>query len=259
MKCHFAITLICITGLKPNRGSGVGSANRPAISRSYSFHSAASMIKAVIFDLDGVLLQSEEVWDEVREQLARDTGGKWHSMASRDMMGMSSPEWSRYMSEELGLPMTPNEINQEVVRGMEAAYSAHLPLISGAHEAVQRMAARWPLGLASSSNRQLIDRALREAELSDLFQATVSSEEVDRGKPHPDVFQEVARQLKVEPGHAAAIEDSHNGVRSAHAAGMAVVLIPNAAFPPREEASALAGAILGELSELTVELIDGMD
>ena len=216
------------------------------------------MIEAVIFDLDGVLLQSEEVWDEVREQLARDKGGKWHSLASRDMMGMSSPEWSRYMSEKLGLPMTPEQINEEVVRRMEAAYSARLPLISGAQEAVQRMAARWPLGLASSSNRPLIDRALQEAELTDLFQATVSSEEMKRGKPHPDVFQEVARQLKVEPSHAAAIEDSHNGVRSADAAGMAVILIPNAAFPPGEEARALAGAILEDLNELTVELIDGM-
>ena len=216
------------------------------------------MIEAVIFDLDGVLLHSEEVWDEVREQLARDTGGKWHSMASRDMMGLSSPEWSRYMSEELGLPMTPDQINEEVVRRMQAAYSAHLPLISGAQEAVQRMAARWPLGLASSSNRPLIDEALQEAELTNLFQASVSSEEVERGKPHPDVFQEVVRQLKVEPSHAAAIEDSHNGVRSAHAAGMAVVLIPNAAFPPGEEASALAGAILGDLSELTVDLVEGL-
>jgi len=215
------------------------------------------MTEAVIFDLDGVLLQSEEVWDQVRENLVRENGGRWHSNASPDMMGMSSPEWSLYMQEELGLLMTPEEINEKAVQGMEAAYSAYLPLISGAKEAVHRMAARWPLGLASSSNRPLIDRALREAELTDLFQATVSSEEVDRGKPHPDVFLEVAQQLQVDPNNSAAVEDSHTGVQSAHAAGMAVVLIPNEAFPPGEEASKLARVILGGLNELTVDLIEG--
>lgn len=216
------------------------------------------MIEAVIFDLDGVLLQSEEVWDEVREKMTRDLGGTWHANASRDMMGMSSPEWSRYMSENLEVPMIPEEINKEVVRRMELAYANQLPLIPGARDAVRRMAARWPLGLASSSNRPLIDRALQEAELRDLFQATISSEEVVRGKPHPDVYLEVARQLEVEPIHAAAIEDSHNGVRSAHAAGMAVILLPNSAFPPGEQVSALAGAILGNLGELTADLIEGM-
>ena len=216
------------------------------------------MIEAVIFDLDGVLLQSEEVWDRVREQLTRETGGKWHSRASRDMMGMSSPEWSRYMSKKLALPMTPEEINGEVVKRMELAYVDHLPLISGAHEAVDRLAARWPLGLASSSNRSLIDKALQQAELNDRFQATLSSEEVERGKPHPDVFQEVARRLGVEPRRVAAIEDSENGVRSAYAAEMAVVLIPNISFPPGEEAAALADAVLDNLEQLTTKLIQGL-
>lgn len=217
------------------------------------------MIEAVIFDLDGVLLQSEEVWDEIREQLTREAGGEWHSRASRDMMGMSSPEWSRYMNEKLGLPMTPEAINEEVVRRMELAYADHLPLISGAREAVHRLAANWQLGLASSSNRLLIDRVLQEAELTDLFQATVSAEEVKRGKPHPEVFQEAARRLGVEPSHAAAIEDSHNGVLSAHAADMAVVLFPNVSFPPGEEATALSGAVVTHLDQLTVELIQGLD
>lgn len=216
------------------------------------------MVEAVIFDLDGVLLQSEEVWDEVREKMTRDLGGTWHENASRDMMGLSSPEWSRYMSENLGVQMTPEEINEEVVRRMELAYADQLPLIPGAQEAVHRMAAEWSLGLASSSNRPLIDRALREAELTDQFQATVSSEEVERGKPHPDVFQETSRRLRVDPHHAAAIEDSANGVQSAHAAGMAVILIPNSAFPPGEEASALARAILADLNELTVDLVEGI-
>jgi len=217
------------------------------------------MIEAVIFDLDGVLIQSEEIWDDVREQLTREKGGNWHSMASRDMMGLSSPEWSRYMSEDLGLPMVPDEINEEVVKRMEQAYADHLPLIPGASEAVRRLAESWPLGLASSSNRSLIDKALGQAELTDRFQATVSSEEVERGKPSPDVFEETARRLGVEPRRAVAIEDSENGVRSAHAAEMAVVLIPNASFPPGPEATILASAVLDNLDQLTTELIRRMD
>jgi HAD superfamily hydrolase (TIGR01509 family) len=142
---------------------------------------------------------------------------------------------------------------------MDLAYSDHLPVIPGATEAVRRLAEEWPLGLASSSNRPLIDRALAEAELRDQFQATVSSEEVDRGKPHPDVFQAIAKQLEVDPERAVAIEDSYNGVKSAHAAGMAVVLFPNAAFPPGDEAIALASAVLRDLCELTVELIGNLD
>ncbi len=216
------------------------------------------MIEAVIFDLDGVLLQSEEVWDEVREKMTHDLGGTWHANASRDMMGMSSPEWSLYMEEQLGVDLTAQQINEEAVRRMQAAYAESLPLIPGAVDAVERIAARWPLGLASSSNRPLIDKVLEVSGLAKYFQATVSSEEVERGKPHPDVFLAVAHQMSVDPESCAAIEDSHTGVQSAHSAGMAVVVMPNPAFPPGEEAMRLAKAVVGALSELTVELIEDL-
>jgi HAD superfamily hydrolase (TIGR01509 family) len=216
------------------------------------------MIEAVIFDLDGVLIQSEEVWDEVREKMTHDLGGTWHANASRDMMGMSSPEWSRYMKEQLGVGLTPKQINEEAVQRMQAAYAGHLPLIPGAMEAVERMAARWPLGLASSSNRPLIDKVLEVSCLAEYFQATVSSEEVERGKPQPDVFLAVAHQMAVDPVSCAAIEDSHTGVQSAHSAGMAVVVMPNQAFPPGEEVIRLAESVVGSLPELTVELIEGL-
>jgi len=215
------------------------------------------VIDAVIFDMDGLLLDSEQVWDEVREALAKERGGRWHDGAQRDMMGMSAPEWSRYMHETIGLPETPEEIDAEVVRRMAARYRAELPLIPGAVEAVHRVAERWPLGLASSSNRPLIELALELADLTDRFLVTVSSEEVARGKPAPDVYLEAARRLGVEPNRAAAVEDSHNGILSAQAAGMRVIAVPNRHFPPRAEALEAADVVLSSISELTPQSIEG--
>lgn len=213
------------------------------------------MIEAVIFDLDGVILDSEELWDEVREDLARERGGRWNEGAQTDMMGMSSREWSVYMHERIGLPEPPEEINREVVRRMLERYRRELPLIPGAVEAVERLAARWPLGLASSSNRELIDAALEAAGLAGHFRMTVSSEEVAHGKPAPDVYLEAARRLDVAPERCAAIEDSQNGIRSAKAAGMRVIAIPNRRFPPSEEALAEANAVLDSIAELIPEAV----
>ena len=194
-------------------------------------------IQAVVFDLDGVLVDSEQVWDEVREQLARERGGRWHERAQADMMGMSSTEWSRYMHDVIGLDDSPDAINAEVVRRLLGRYRESLPLLPGAIEAVERLARAWPLGLASSSNREVIDAVLDEAGLGGFFRATVSSEEVERGKPAPDVYLEAARRLDAEPGRCAAVEDSSNGIRSAAAAGMKVIAMPNREFPPSEEKS----------------------
>jgi HAD superfamily hydrolase (TIGR01509 family) len=214
-------------------------------------------ITAVVFDLDGLILDTEELWDEVREGLARERGGRWSDRAQADMMGMSSPEWSRYMHEVVGLAESPEEINREVVDRMIDRYAESLPLIDGADEAVERIAARWPLGLASSSNRELIDRALEVSGLDRSFRATVSSEEVAHGKPAPDVYLEVARQLRVDPTSCAAIEDSASGIRSAHTAGMRIVAIPNRAFPPPEDVLALAATVLPSIRELSPEAVAG--
>ena len=216
-----------------------------------------SEIDAVVFDLDGLLLDTEQVWDEVREALVRERGGRWHDRAQADMMGMSSHEWSRYLHEELGLPEPPEELNRLVVERMEERYRDGLPVIDGAVDAVRRMAERWPLGLASSSNRPLIDLALDRMGVADLFHATVSSEEVERGKPAPDVYLEACRRLDVEPIRAAAVEDSHAGIAAAKAAGMRVIAIPNPSFPPGDEALAEADVVLGSLAELTPEVVDG--
>jgi HAD superfamily hydrolase (TIGR01509 family) len=214
------------------------------------------VIDAVVFDMDGVLIDSEHVWDEVREQLARERGGRWHEQAQRDMMGMSSPEWSRYMHERIGLAEAPEEINRLVVERLLERYAGAPPLIDGAVEAVERLAAVWPLAIASSSNREVIDAVLAATPLGPLFRLTVSSEEVARGKPAPDVYLEAARRLGAEPGRSAAVEDSHNGIRAAKAAGMRTLAIPNPRFAPGDEALAAADLVLGSLTELTPSAVD---
>jgi HAD superfamily hydrolase (TIGR01509 family) len=214
-------------------------------------------IEAVVFDLDGVLLRSEEVWDGVRERYVRERGGRYDAEVQRAMMGMSSPEWSRYLHETAGVADAPEAINAEVVRRMLAAYREHLPLIPGAVDAVRGLRAHYPLGLASSSNRELIETVLGVAGLAPLFAATVSSEEVAHGKPAPDVYLEAARRLGVASDRCAAVEDSHGGIRSARSAGMRVVAIPNPSYPPDEEALALADVTLASLAQLTPDVVSG--
>jgi HAD superfamily hydrolase (TIGR01509 family) len=215
-------------------------------------------LAAVVFDLDGVLIESEQVWAEVRERLVRERGGRWPPDAVRRMMGMSSPEWSRYLAVDLGVPMAPEAIAAEVVARVAARYQAALPLLPGAVEAVRRMAARWPLGLASSANRPLIDLVLEAAGLRDAFAATVSSEEVDRGKPSPDVYLEAAARLGVEPGRCAAVEDSANGIRAALAAGMLVVAVPNRVYPPPDDLLDQADLVLRGVDELAPAALEGL-
>jgi HAD superfamily hydrolase (TIGR01509 family) len=208
----------------------------------------------VVFDMDGVLIVSEEVWDDVREVYVRERGGRYDAEVQRALMGMSSVEWSRYLHDVAGVPDSPEQINAEVVRRMLARYRDDLPLVPGAVEAVRRVASRFPLGLASSSNRELIDAVLEAAGLTELFAATVSSEEVPRGKPAPDVYLEAARRLGMPAERCGAVEDSHGGIRSAKAAGMFVAAIPNPTYPPDDEALAAADVVLRSIGELGPEL-----
>ena len=215
------------------------------------------MTQAVVFDLDGVLLQSEEVWDAVRERYVRERGGRYDEEVQRAMIGMSAPEWSRFLHEEAGVPDDSEAINRDVDARMLESYRRKLPLLPGAAEAVRRTAAAFPLALASSSNREVFEAVLELAGLADCFRATVSSEEVERGKPAPDVYLEAARRLGVAPELCTAVEDSQAGIRSAKSAGMRVVAILNASYPPDDAALALADTVVRSLDELTVAALHG--
>jgi HAD superfamily hydrolase (TIGR01509 family) len=202
-----------------------------------------------------VLIDSETVWGSVREQVTRELGGRWHDRAQQEMMGMSSQEWSRYLRDDLGVPLEPDEISAVVVERLRERYHQSVPLLPGAVETVRALAERWPLGLASSSNRPLIDLVLELTGLAPCFRVTVSSEEAGRGKPAPDVYQEAARRLEVDPKSCVAVEDATNGIRSAKAAGMSVAVVPHPDFPPAPDALAMADLVVTSLAELPSALV----
>ncbi|HEV7899742.1 MAG TPA: HAD family phosphatase [Planosporangium sp.] len=215
------------------------------------------MVDAVVFDLDGVLIDSEPVWEQVRRAYVAEAGGRWLPDSQQRLMGMSTSEWARYLSEDLGVGRPPEVVAAEVIDRMARRYAEELPLLPGAAEAVRRMGEQWPLGLASSSPSRLIETVLRATGLAPRFAVTMSTEEVSRGKPAPDVYLAVAGKLGVAPGTCVAIEDSSNGLRAAHAAGMRVVAVPHPAYPPQPDALALADLVVTGLDELTVDALRG--
>jgi HAD superfamily hydrolase (TIGR01509 family) len=216
------------------------------------------MIKAVVFDLDGVLIDSEPVWEQVRRGLVAERGGHWSPDAQRRIMGMSTPEWARYLSEDLGVGLPPDQVATMVVDRMAARYAEHVPLMDGAVDAVHRIAARWPLGVASSAPAVLIQTVLKAAGLRSCFSVVMSTEQVAHGKPAPDIYLAVAAELGVPPGDCAAVEDSSNGLRSAAAAGLRVVAIPQPRYPPDPDALAQTSLVLPGLAALTVDAVLGL-
>lgn len=212
-------------------------------------------VQAVIFDLDGVLVDSEHLWDTVRRDLARRYGRPWPDGATAALQGVGTADWAGYMARVVGIPMTPDAVADYVIDAMAERYAQELPLLPGASDAVKRMAARWPLGLASGSPRRLIDTVLNAAPFAGSFRVGVASDEVTANKPAPDVYVEVVRRLGTDPAGTVAIEDSANGLRSAHAAGLRVIAIPQPAFPQAPEALALADVTLGSLADVTVDLV----
>jgi HAD superfamily hydrolase (TIGR01509 family) len=206
--------------------------------------------------MDGVLIDSESIWDEVRRQFTLDHGGHWGEGTQERMMGMSSPEWATFMHQELGVELTPDEIAAGVVDAMAARYRERIPVLPGAREAVERLARRWPLAVASSANRPLIDLVLDQLGLTSTFDATVSTEEVARGKPAPDVYLEAARRLGATAPHCAGVEDSTNGLRALFAAEMRSIAVPNRDYPPDADVLARADVVISDLNELTPEVID---
>ncbi|HWH92347.1 MAG TPA: HAD family phosphatase [Baekduia sp.] len=212
-------------------------------------------ISAIVLDLDGVIVDTEDVWDRARREYVDGHGGTWTDTATRTMQGMSSGEWSAYLREELGADGDPADISRAVAATVVAEVDRELPLLPGAVRAVNVLATAYPLALASSANREVIDAVLDAAGLTERFGATVSSEEVERGKPAPDVYLEAARRIGLDPTACAAIEDSSNGLRAAHAAGMLVIATPNHAFPPAPDALALAAVVVDGIKDVTPELM----
>jgi HAD superfamily hydrolase (TIGR01509 family) len=213
------------------------------------------MIEAVVFDLDGVLVDSEPVWEQVRRQVVAEHGGQWARDAQQRLMGMSTGEWAAYLHQDLGVGVPPERIAELVIGRMQARYRDQVPLMPGAVQAVRRLAARWPLGLASSSPPVLIDSVLDSAGMRGSFAAAMSTEQVPHGKPAPDIYLAVADQLGCEPGHCAAVEDSTNGLRSAAAAGLRVIAVPHPRYPPDPAALLSARLVLTGLSGLSVQAI----
>jgi len=213
-------------------------------------------IEAVVFDLDGVIIDTEEVWEEVRRGYAAEHGREFLPDTQTRMMGMSTPEWSAHLSEDVGVPRTPEEVAADVLGRMAERYRTALPLIPGSIEAVERIAARFPIALASSSARLLIRQVLETAGLTSLFRVVLSTEEVPRGKPAPDVYLTAVEQLGLSPEVCAAVEDSSNGLRSAAAAGLAVIAVPHGVYPPADDALATASLVIKSLDELTVEAVE---
>jgi len=215
-------------------------------------------VAAVVFDLDGILIDSEPIWEEVRRDFVTREGGTWYPGSQHPMMGMSTSEWSGYLSTKLQVRLQPSEIDARVIEAMAERYGSQPPLIEGAAEAVRALAARWPLALASSSPRLLIDRVLASSGLDRLFVFSISTEELKRGKPAPDVYLRTAARLGLAPGHCVAIEDSVNGVASALAAGMRVIAIPDPRYPLDRSLLKRVDATLKSIGELTVAIIAGL-
>jgi HAD superfamily hydrolase (TIGR01509 family) len=214
------------------------------------------MVAGVAFDLDGTLIESERRWQQARRELTEASGGRWREDAQPTMMGLSTPEWTAYMQRELEVPLAAEEIRAQVLARLEASYRERLPLIEGARDAVLRIAARWRLAVASSSPRELIELVLDLAGLAEAFEVVVSSAEVARGKPAPDVYLRACERLATDPAATVAIEDSGAGLRSAAAAGMAVVLIPGTEFPPEPGVVAQAEVVLESIAELDPDTVE---
>jgi HAD superfamily hydrolase (TIGR01509 family) len=208
-------------------------------------------LRPVIFDFDGVLVDTELMWSAVRRDVALAHGGRWHERASSEMQGLSTAEWARYMVGRLGVELPPQEVARRVIAELQARVGDSLPFLEGAQQTVRRLAGDGrPLAVASSSPRQLLDSMLTAGGIRACFKAVVSSEEVANGKPSPDVYLEAARRLGVTPSDCLAVEDSTNGLRAAAAAGMEVYAFPNPHDPPTADALALAGRVLTSVADL---------
>jgi HAD superfamily hydrolase (TIGR01509 family) len=211
-------------------------------------------VRDVIFDLDGTLIESEQIWRDVRHDFVLANGGRWHEGAAAPMIGMRTTEWARYMHDELGVTLPPNEIATRVVDTI-AQRLRNVPILPGATGAIERLAGAFRLGLATSAALKVAQTVLAATGWEKYFAVVVSADEVARGKPAPDVYLRALQLLDADPSSTVAVEDSANGIRSANAAGIAVISIPNHVFPPGADALALASRVLANLDALTPAVV----
>lgn len=210
-----------------------------------------SLVAAVIFDLDGVIVDSEIWWHEERVAWAEALGRVWGHDDSRAVMGANSRGWARIMRERMDLaPEMEPGIEADIVDRVIRRYADGAPEIPGAAETVRRIASIWPVAIASSAHRAVIDAALRATGLEADIPVVISSDDVDVGKPAPDVYLVAARELGVPTSMCLVVEDSINGIRAARSAGMIVVLVPNRSVPPAPGATDLADLVLDRLTDL---------
>lgn len=216
-------------------------------------------IQAVIFDLDGLLVDSEIVWNDVRSDIAEQRGVRWNADDHQAVMGVSTAEWAAYMIKRLKLELSPAEVEELVVSRMVASYRQEIPFKPGAVELVHKAAEHYPLGLASGSVRSLIDIVVNSPEFAGHFKVAVSADEVGRGKPSPDVYLETARRLGVPPEACVCLEDSGHGIDAGKAAGMRVIAVPDPRFMPGSASLARADAVASSLTGVTLAMLSGDD
>ena len=215
-------------------------------------------IKAVLFDLDGVLVDTEIWWDEARLAFAESQGRAWTEADRAAIMGSNTRQWRALMRDRLDLAIPEADIERAVIGAMLTRYADEgPPVIGDAVSVVRHLARRYSLAVASSAPPQIIEAALLGMGLRDAFAAVASSDEVPFGKPAPDVYLLAARRLGVAPATCLVVEDSLNGVLAALAASMPVVLIPNASIPPAPGAREAATLEVASLRDVDPEQLAG--
>jgi HAD superfamily hydrolase (TIGR01509 family) len=217
------------------------------------------VIKAIIFDMDGLLVDSEPYWDRARQKMAAWAGKTWNEDDHKAVMGTSTQEWVAYMTERLELTLSPQEVQDQIVENLLELYREKIPFLPGAVEAVNLAARHFPTALASGAHPSLIDAVTHDPRMVGKFQFIVSADEIGVGKPAPDIYLEAARRLGVRPEDCLCLEDSGNGILSGKRAGMKVVAVPDPRFPPKREILAQADLVLNSLADFSLDVINQLE